>query len=204
MFEKNSSNNDFTFTLTMRQLSFAISGLLAFSFFIFIGGYFLGQKRAAQDFVERADQDSFADRIYSSMCVLYDSKEEEESENAGDEADSSSDVESPIESADSVQLKNESLQEITVPITEQKKYKATLAGFNASHLADAKQLVARLTHKGYPVELVQQTSTCKGNSKVWYQVVAKSDSKEYLEKAKPKMAKIGFIKEQSIEIEPCA
>lgn len=205
MFEKNSSNNDFSFTLTMRQLSFAISGLLAFSFFIFIGGYFLGQKRAAQDFVYRADQDSLADQIYSSMCVLYDAKDEEDADNGAEEPESSLDVESAVEeSTESAQVKDEPMQEIvSEPVVEQKKYKAILAGFNASHLADAKQLVSQLTNKGYPAELIEQTSIHKGKSKVWYQVVTKSASLAYLEKSRSQIAKIGYIKEQSIKIEPC-
>lgn len=203
MFEKNSPHSDFSFTLTMRQLSLAIAGLLAFSFFIFIGGYFLGQKRAAEDFAYRADQDSLADQIYSSMCVLYDPKEEEESESS-EEAETS-ETETAGETNEPAEVKEDTVQEsATEPPASQKKYKAVLSGFPATHLADAKQLVTRLTHKGYPSELVERTSSYKGKSKIWYQVITKSASREYLEKSKSQLAKIGYIKEQSIKIEECA
>jgi hypothetical protein len=206
MFEKNSSHNDFSFTLTMRQLSLAIAGLLAFSFFVFIGGYFLGQKRAAEDFAYRADQDSLADQIYSSMCVLYDPKEEEESESAAEEADTS-ETESAGESSEPSEVKDETMQEVAAqPVVAQKKYQAVLSGFPATHLADAKQLIARLHTKGYSAELVEHTSTHKKITKKWYQVVAKG-AQAYLEKSKSqlaKIAKIGHLKEQSIKIEPCA
>lgn len=202
MFEKN-SHNDFSFTLTMRQLSLAVAALVAVSFFIFIAGYFLGQKRAAQDFIYRADQDSLADQIYSSMCVLYDPKEEEESEN-GDESEVS-ETESAVESIEVAEVKDDIVQETIIePVIEQKKYKAVLSGFPATHLADAKQLIVRLKSKGYPAELVEHTSMHKKVSKKWYQVIVKASSEEYLEKSKSQFAKIGFIKEQSINIEPCA
>ncbi len=199
MFEKN-SHNDFNFTLTMRQLSLAIASLLAFSFFIFISGYFLGQKRAAQDFVYRADQDSLADQIYSSMCVLYDPKEEEEPESS-EEAETS-ETESPLEPNESVEAKDDAMQEVaSEPVLASKQYRAILSGFPASLLDDAKKMVSRLTKKGYPVELVEHISTNKKISKKWYQVVTKPySSKEELEKIKPQLAKIGQVKEQSIDI----
>ncbi len=200
MFEKN-SNNDFSFTLNMRQLSLAVAGLLAFSFFIFIGGYFLGQKRAAEDFAYRADQDSLADQIYSSMCVLYDPKDESENDEA-EEAESS-EPESPVESSDSSEVKSEGMQEIaSEPVVEQKQFKAVLSGFPATHLADAKQFVARLKSRGFCAELVERTSIAKGKTKQWYQVIVKA-GRDYLEKSKSIFAKIGYIKEQSIKIEEC-
>lgn len=200
MFEKKSPNNDFSFTLTMRQLSLAVAGIIAFSFFIFISGYFLGQKRAAEDFAYRADQDSLADQIYSSMCVLYDPKEDEDSEN-GEEAEVS-DMESAAETTESSENKDEPAPEIVAePVVAQKQHRAILSGFPASLLENAKQMVSRLTKRGYPVELVEHTSTQKKISKKWYQVVTKPySSKEELEKIKPQLAKIGQVKEQSIDI----
>jgi hypothetical protein len=85
MFKKDSPH-DFQITVTMRMLSLAVAGFIVFSFFIFIGGYFLGKQSAAQEFAYKADQDSLADQIYSSMCVLYDVKDEndESAENSED------------------------------------------------------------------------------------------------------------------------
>ena len=78
MIEKDPLNNELRFALNQRQLSLLVAGLLALSFFIFISGYFLGKKRAAEEFSYKADQESLADQIYSSMCVLYDAKDESE------------------------------------------------------------------------------------------------------------------------------
>lgn len=204
MFEKESPSHEYTIKLTMRQLSLAMAALLAFSFFVFIAGYFLGQKKAAEEFSFRADQDSLADQIYSSMCVLYDAKDE--NEDAG-ENESGEDVESN-ETSDSIEPKDESNQIIVsqpvVPQTVvlQKQFVATIAGFGANNCGDGKKLVQQLTNKGYPVELVERASrTAKGKTVIWYQIVTKPyASKGALEKAIHEIAKLAHVKEKSISI----
>lgn len=197
MFEKEPSQNDIVITLTMRQLSLAIAALLALSFFIFISGYFLGQKRAAQEFSYRTDQESLADQIYSSMCILYDAKDDEEVEST--EEDQSIEAEPVIEGSEPTPSNTEEI--IVEPTAPGKQYRAVLSGFPASLVQDAKQMIARLSKKGYPVELIEHTSTHKNVTKKWYQVVTKPyASREELEKIKPQLAKFGYVKEQSITI----
>jgi cell division septation protein DedD len=160
----------------------------------------LGQKRAAQEFSYRADQESLADQIYSSMCVLYDAKDDEEAEGQEDEQLTETDAHEAL--AENLEPASQNAEEVSVePAAPAKQYRAVLSGFPASLVQDAKNMVARLTKKGYPVELVEHTSINKNVTKKWYQVITKPyASREELEKIKPYLAKFGYVKEQSIKI----
>lgn len=198
MFEKKSPQNEFHLTLNMRQLSLAMAGLLASSFFIFTGGYFLGKKRAVQEFSYQADQDSLADQIYSSMCVLYDAKDDEETNDNQDEAEGNDLTENTetSETVASVEQKNE---------IQQKNYKMTLAGFSAGNIEEAKKMVARLTKSGYSAQVIEIPSkTAKGKTVVWYQVIAKiSITNEDLKNIQHNVARVAQVKEKSIRIDEC-
>jgi hypothetical protein len=203
MFEKESPSHEYTIKLTMRQLSLAMAALLAFSFFVFIAGYFLGQKKAAEEFSFRADQDSLADQIYSSMCVLYDAKDESED---ASESDSGDEVELN-EMLDSAEPKDDRAHtEIAHPAVPQKQFIATIAGFGSGNCAEGKKLVQQLISKGYPVELVERSSkTAKGKTVIWYQIITKPyASKDSLELAIRDIAKLAHVKEKSISIRECA
>lgn len=63
-------------TCTYYQAGMILITSLFFCLFIFIGGYFLGYKKAAQEFSCYLEQDSLADHIYSSMCIWSDTKYE--------------------------------------------------------------------------------------------------------------------------------
>lgn len=203
MFEKESPSHEYTIKLTMRQLSLAMAALLAFSFFVFIAGYFLGQKKAAEEFSFRADQDSLADQIYSSMCVLYDAKDDNE-----DASENESGEELEInENIDSIEQKDEASQTlVSQAVIPQKQFTAAIAGFGGNNSADGKKLVQQLINKGYPVELVERSSkTAKGKTVIWYQVITKPyASKDSLEKAIHEIAKVAHVKEKSISISECA
>lgn len=54
-----------------KSLSHVIAFCLLVSFFIFVGGYFLGKRTATQNFLQQFEQDSFADRIHHSLHTLY-------------------------------------------------------------------------------------------------------------------------------------
>jgi len=97
-----------------RQVSIVIAGLLLLSFFLFMGGYFWGQKNATTAFSNRIDQESFGDQIYSSMCSLCDSGDveedgsESEEHNENDTALEASMQEPEVEPASQMEpLKNE-------------------------------------------------------------------------------------------------
>ena len=71
-----------------KQVSLMVASLLMLSFFLFMGGYFLGQKNAIATFSNKIDQESFSDQIYSSMCSLSDNgtieEDSQENEENGD------------------------------------------------------------------------------------------------------------------------
>lgn len=201
MLEKKSGNNELTLTLTMRQVSLIITGLLATCFFIFIAGYFFGQKRAVQDFSYKLEQDSLADQIYSSMCILSDTKDENE-----DSGETVEETEAPQTTSTQQQPQENNGQENVTQIDSQKKYRAIIAGFSASNVSDGKNLVAHLTSNGYPSELMERFSrTSHGKTIVWYQVVTKPYfAPNDLEQIISKVAKLAHVKEKSISIEECA
>lgn len=202
MIEKDSVHNELRFSLTQRQLSLLVAGLLAFSFFIFIGGYFLGKKRAAEEFSYKADQDSLADQIYSSMCVLYDTKDEsEDSEENEPESEIS-------ENSENLEKNEEILPEVENSTQTQEtfgpKYFAALAGFSSTTLADGKKMLNRLKARGFDVQLIERSSkSVKGEAHIWYQIITASYSnKEELQQIVSQIAKLEHIKEKNISIYP--
>lgn len=203
MFEKKSSpaHNEFTLMLNMRQISLAVAGLLALSFFIFISGYFLGKKKAIQEFSYHVDQESLADQIYSSMCVLYDAKDDnEEDEDTQDENET-------IETTKGSEQKEETSSETSEKVaSNQKNYKFTLAGFSAAQHDEATKMVTRLTKKGFSAQVNEIPSkTAKGKIITWYQVVANVMVGEgELEVAQQEIAKIAHVNKKGIKIDECA
>ncbi len=200
MFKKN-FESDSTVTLTARTLSLLVAALLAFSFIIFIAGYYFGKKNATEEFLYKTDQDSFADQIYSSMCVLYDAKDENE-----DAAENSDDVEN-VEANDSVEQKDDTAPKVvTLDQPAQKKYTVALAGFSASRKIHGQAMVDRLTKKGYAAQLVEIPSeTVSGKKIIWYQVnIEFSAADDTLDKIKHEISKIAQVNEKSISFHECA
>ncbi len=72
--------------LTSRRVSWLVSLIVLFCFFIFIAGYFFGKKNAVEKFYHKIEQDSFADHIYYSMCSMYDKGSTENNNGGGTEA----------------------------------------------------------------------------------------------------------------------
>lgn len=203
MFEKKSHtpHNEFKLMLTMRQLSLAVAGLLALSFFIFISGYFLGKKKAIQEFSYHVDQESLADQIYSSMCVLYDAKDDnEEDEDVQEENET---IETSKLSEQKEEVASETSQKM---VNNQKNYKFTLAGFSAAQHDEATKMVARLSKKGFSAQVNEIPSkTSKGKIITWYQVVANVVSgQEDLEVTSQEIAKVAHVNKKSIRIDECA
>lgn len=189
------------FSLTHQQLSYTVAALLALSFFIFIGGYFLGKQKAAEEFSYKADQDSLADHIYSSMCILYDAKDENDDgeENEGD-AEILENSEEP-EKKEEISAPSENQAAISDPNV--KKYFAALAGFSSATLAEGKKMLNRLKAQGFEVQIVERTSkTAKGQSKIWHQLITNGHpDKNDLQKVVSQIAKLEHIKEKNIIIQ---
>jgi cell division septation protein DedD len=201
MIERDPLHNELRFALNQRQLSLLIAGLLAFTFFIFISGYFLGKKKAAEEFSYKADQESLADQIYSSMCVLYDAKDESEDVEENEQENENS------QNSEVLEKKEEIIPEVENSTTTQEstgpKYFAALAGFSSTTLADGKKMLNRLKGRGFEVQMVERTSkTAKGQSHAWHQIItAPFTNREELKEIVGQIAKLEHIKEKNISIQ---
>jgi hypothetical protein len=160
-----------------RQLNRTIALFLLVGVFIFVGGYFWGQRTATDQMLNVVERDSFADQIYYSMCSMYDLKDDE-----SNEPDVVSGIEEETERASEQQqvangpssapteVKVEPAQATYTPAKPVKKYFAQLVGFGSA--VPAQQLVDRLAKKSIKVVVQKrQSKTAKGKVVNWYQVV---------------------------------
>lgn len=202
MIERDSLQDELRFTLNQRKLSLLVAGLLALSFFIFISGYYLGKKRAAEEFSYKADQESLADQIYSSVCVLYDSKDENEDDDENDQENENLENSEVLEKKEEISQEVENVQ--SLPQNSDSQYVAALAGFSSATLNDGKKMLQRLKARGFDVCMIERTSHGpKGQSYKWHQIVTASYSnKDELKKIVGQIAKLEHIKEKNIDIYP--
>ncbi len=197
MIDNDHNSHQIQIALTHRQLSFLIAGVLALAFFIFISGYFLGKQRAAQEFSYKADQESLADQIYSSMCVLYDAKDENEDAEELDQ-------ESEMCQSSEIALTDE--PKIEIEQKSEKKFTAALAGFSAKNIDEGKKMVSRLEKRGYGVELQERISKTAKDTKIsWYQVTLKPvANKQELQQIINQIAKAEHLNAASIRVQELA
>lgn len=183
MFDNNGRNNDKEngIFLTNRHISWLLSAFIITSFFVFISGYFLGQKRGVEKFSQKMDQENLADQIYSSMCALYDVNEELTSIDAEGESTETAlsgeqEPEAVVEKSGSVAVAAHpespapQAQSVAAALVDEHGYCAQLIGFGSSKAAES--FAAKLARKGIKVEVKKrQSKSAKGKSQNWYQVV---------------------------------
>lgn len=161
--------------LERRQVNRVVALLLLVGVFIFVGGYFWGQKSATDQLLNAVERDSFADQIYYSMCSMYDLKDDESSE-----PDAASGEEEPEQigeqqannspSAVTGEVKSVVALPTSAPAKAEKKYFAQLVGFGS--LAPAEHFVKRLKKKNINALISKrQSKTARGKAIAWYQVV---------------------------------
>lgn len=163
--------------LSNRVLSWFFSFMLLAIFFVFITGYFWGQKKAAERFVDKTGQEVFSDNVYYSLASLYESRESDD-ENAGDSVEGD-------DAADEVDGTKETAVELpTDPIKDEPRvlYTAQLIGFGTRK--KAQECIDRLKRRGLSVVLRERKgTTARGRSMVWYQVVTEQfDNRDQLMK----------------------
>ena len=181
-------NEDILF-LDRRQASLIFAGLIAFTFFVFVAGYFWGKKHAVEHLVHRATYDSFADQAYgasltsSARC----SSEDEHS----DKTDSPNSATGELASSSLPQLENN---------RSEVRYGALLAGFGSE--CRAQQLVDRLMNKGVLTHLKKRWSkTPRGKMVSWYQVETQPYvDRDQLQKLIDKVQKLEKIKNIQIVV----
>jgi hypothetical protein len=141
----------------------------------FTVGYFYGKKKCVEELGEYLDQHSFADKIYSSVCTLYDSGEEEVVN-----AEQSSKDGAERESAESAENKGAE-QEDAAKTVQKELWYAELCGF--PNKTAAERYLARLRARGINARLVTRMSVSKkGAKKEWYQVQTERMEKTDLER----------------------
>ena len=146
-----------------RQLSIIVALLLFFAFSIFMTGYFLGKKKAVEQFSEKIEQDAFADNIYTT--ILATTQDEQLVTDTLLVTNRDDNV------ATSPLIHNEvTAKQEDVVVEQNHHYYAQLIGFGTEKAAQL--FVQKLAKKGIETEVKKHVSkTAKGNVSYWYQVV---------------------------------
>jgi len=148
--------------VTNRQIGWLVAIVIVFSLGSFSAGYFLGEKKSAERFIQRVEQDALADQLYSSICSLY------ENESEPNLRTRSGSTESP--DGETVKEKEKENEEVTEETATETIFCAQLVGFGTAK--KAKQFVERLAKKGVTTHVRERKSkTARGKTIVWYQVV---------------------------------
>lgn len=163
--------------VTNRSVSLAVAGAILCLVSVFLVGFFVGQRSAAQQFIDRAGQGAFADHIYAAMCGLSGTSEQQEDvANAdGGETEASDEGQSQEagdEAAGSVVATQEpeAVNDETEVSEGGSECYAQLIGFGTAKAAQ--DYANRLKKKGIPVFVQKRHSrSAKGRLVTWYQVV---------------------------------
>ncbi len=153
-----------------RQVNMLSAGALIIAAVVFMGGYFIGKKHMMEQFVAQVETDSFADQVYSSMCVLYDADTGGESMLlvAADRDPSSLDELRRTSDDEGEPLTVQNAKDsVNLPA-----YVGQLLSYHVRRYADS--FVQKLAKKNIPLEVrTRKSVTASGEAKEWYQVVTK-------------------------------
>lgn len=149
-----------------RQLSIVVAVFLFLAFSLFMTGYFLGKKKAVEQFTQEMQQDAFADKIYTTVLSTQPAQE---SEQPTSDALLVANVEDIV--APSPLISHEEIAATEVAVIEDAHlYYAQLIGFGTEKAAQS--FVKKLAAKGIETEVKKRASkTVKGQPSYWYQVV---------------------------------
>ena len=151
---------------------------------VFALGYFWGKKNAAEQFLDKATNESFEDKVNYSLFSMYSNSNSEEEVVLEEVANEP--VKAVVEEVAAPEPEkviadqaaaNQAAQEKSSP-----SYYAALIGFSTKKAAD--NFLAKGSNKGYPIKIKTMKSvTPKGKSVMWYQVITEQFSdKESLDK----------------------
>ncbi len=157
-----------------RQASWVLAIVIMVNATSFIVGYFWGKKVAAQQACYAINRESFADKIYSAVCLHQGSPEDEQAAEEGEEENTAgaatgaeAEIEPPAGPTPQLASTHESEMVEETPV----QYYAQLVGFHAK--LQAEQFVEKLRKRTIPVILKERVSrTARGRKVVWYQVIA--------------------------------
>jgi len=181
-----------------RQLSALVALLLLLFFSIFMAGYFLGKKKAIEQFTEKMQLDAFADKIYTTVVAGA-----QESPAEAELLVTHNDKISDLQDAESAIIVSGSscVHDIEKEQNNQdQQYYAQLIGFGTEKAAQL--FVKKLSAKGVETAVKKRMSkTAKGNTSYWYQVVTAAYSdRDSLVSLVNKLSKEEKIKDACIRI----
>jgi hypothetical protein len=170
-----------------RQVSWILSFVLLFGFLTFITGYFWGQRKAIERFVNKIEEESFSDRISYSLYTMNDRDVSEfeapDTENGAPETEKIAEatpVQEPTILAYDETKNNKKKQESSEPkpkavMQETRKdvgkiFVAPLAGFGTLHAASTFARRVQKLDPGVKVK-TRVSKTPKGKTIAWYQAV---------------------------------
>ena len=143
------------------QITGLITAMLMLYVITFLAGYFWGKKSALEEFAEQIKNESFSDKVYASLCALYDQPAE-----AGTSQTHARSVDE-VPQGESISEQSEQLEEKEKPAGT---FVAQLIGYGTEKQAQI--YVKALERRGISAEAVTRTSvTSRGKKRVWYQVV---------------------------------
>ncbi len=180
MDQKNDTEKKGLFIPT-RQVSALVALAISLLGVVFMAGYFFGKKQMVDQFVVKAEQDSFADQIYASLCALYDQDSESIAtmgqRNEIPIAIQEEAVEKEDVSVIRPEKKSDAIAQVSVvadpdPKVPSTHYYAQLIGYGTKKAADS--FVQKLQKKGVSALVkTRRSQTAKGRKTTWYQVVTK-------------------------------
>lgn len=208
-----------------RQLSWIVSTVLLFGFLSFITGYFWGQRKAIERFVNKIEEESFADRISYALYTMNDREASEfedddtavvnpeAAENTVDGAETTDNGEAENGSQSTVLAQAEEppapsmIKDAPVALVEkviEKKqespniFVAPLAGFGTLHAA--KTFAHRVSEYCPGIQIkTHHSKTRKGRSIAWYQAVTgEFDNRDDIERIVRQIKEREHIKEIQI------
>ncbi len=163
--------------VSSRQVSLLTASLLLLAFFVFMAGYFFGQRKMLEHVHNADDKEAFADTIYANACDQMGAHEQA--------------VDAALAHVEHEEVAKEAEQ------TVEQAYYAQLIGFGTHRAAHT--FADRLMQKDMPVVVKERHSqTAQGKEIIWYQVVTESfaqrdDLVAFVEKVK-KEAKLHDIR----------
>ncbi len=210
--------------LPNKEVGWVVSLLLFLCFFMFTTGYFFGQRRAISCFLNKVEEESFADKITYSLCVLNGKDVEgEESVEPTESIDSSETNQESIEKSVEIiegeeQIIFSRLMETVEKPVEKKEnvalveaepevlYSAPLVGFGT--VQAARVFVDRMKKADIHVMIKERFSKTRGGKKiVWYQVVTQDyGNKEDLEdviaqvQEKEKLKSVKIVEKRKVTV----
>lgn len=180
-----------------RQLSVVVALLLLLAFSVFMAGYFLGKKKAVEQFTEKVRQDAFADQIYTTVLTTPQDPQPVANALLVTHADDVSVMPQSL-NQDIATIEQEIITAQSFSEVQDQRYYAQLIGFGTEKAAQL--FVKKLAAKGIETEVKKRVSkTVKGHTSYWYQVVTTAySSRSDLSAVVDRLAKEENIKDASI------